>query len=112
MTVLLLALLAVTACGSSPDTHKDAQLSGCFTALTYLLQDHTHRVTTSIDPHVTNTGIGYAENAAIERDTERVTEILSSECGSYVDATLLAELQAWPRENLIQSGVRKGKRRE
>ena len=85
----------------------------CITALAYLVQDHTHPVTvrTGYEDGLAKLGIGDADKAFIG-DEARVDEIISTHCATFIDTRLLSELRAWPKENLIQSGPRKGNRRQ
>ena len=56
---------------------------------------------------------GYVDpDKAVIGDEERVDEIISTHCATFIDTRLLSELRAWPKENLIQSGMRKGNRRQ
>ena len=61
----------------------DTQIVGCITALLYLVQDHHHEVTQ-----------GFAYDAFI-RDRERMSAMASTYCGTFIDAGLLAEFQAF-----------------
>ena len=98
-----LILVAVVACGSEMSSEMPAE-TRCITALVYLVQDHAHPVTVS-------GGYGDADKAVIG-DEARVDEIISTHCATFIDTRLLSELRAWPKENLIQSGPRKGNRRQ
>jgi hypothetical protein len=91
----------------APVGEVDGQLIRYMTVLIYLAQDHEHPSTVSVSGGL---GSGYTGKPEIG-DVDRVAEILANECAPFTDTLLLTDLRAWPKENLIQSGVRKGERR-
>jgi hypothetical protein len=92
---------------AAPVAEVDGQLIRCMTVLIYLAQDHEHPSTVSVFGSLGSGDTGKPEIG----DVDRVAEILTNECTPFTDTLLLTDLRAWPKENLIQSGARKGERR-